>query len=208
MTYSISQTDPAKLTTEDLIAEIGGFKELAAKTVKRLSLILKELNARRVKHDLMRDRIMRFWEDLAEDRLDPEAAIRLGNRELIKCILPLPRHEQIAIATDKPVPVAVKTDTGEIKSDDRPLRLMDRATMKRAFGPDGIRTVHEQSEMIRAAGRVRPSVSVIALPDEMMIKVGREKVRPEDLRGPLLALGYTIEMTRRAKMAGTSVRDS
>lgn len=202
MSYSISQTDPKNLTTEDLLAEIGSFKELAAKTVKRLSLILKELKARRVKHDLMRDRIMQFWEDLAEDRLDPEAAIRLGNRELIKAVLPLPRYEQVAIASDKPVPVAIQTDTGEIKSDDRPLRLMDPATLKRAFGPEGIRTVHEQAEMIRAESNVHRIRRLVVLREKNVIKAGNMELPPEEVAEAMAALGWECRWVGGGRKAG------
>lgn len=198
MTHTVSQTDPAEMTTEGLLAEIDGFKFLAVEVVERLSLIMSELHKRRQPHPFFHDRIMRFWQSISDQTLAAEAAIILANRDMIKAIIPLPRSEQIDIANGRGIPVATITPDGRIKSDDIPIRRMDPATLKRAFGPDGIRTVHEQAEMIRAAGRVERIGAITVLRDEHVIKIGNQKIAPEDLRGPLRALGYRVELERAA----------
>lgn len=196
MTYSISQTNPADLSTEELIAEIDGFKQLAVEVVERYSVILTELRRRKQSHGFMRHPVLCFFQEIAEGALSSEAALVLGNRELIKAVMPLPRGRQLEVAQGDPIPVATLTDTGDIRSDDIPIHRMDPATLKRAFGPDGIRTVHEQAELIRADQKVERHGAVTVLCDEQVLKIGNQKVRPEDLKGPLAALGYRLDLAR------------
>ena len=39
---------------------------------------------------------------------------------------------------------------------------------------------------------------ITVLRDEHLLKIGHQKIRPEDLRGPLAALGYRMALTRSA----------
>jgi len=199
MSYRISQTDPAQLSTEELICEIASFKELAVEVVQRYSLILTELRRRKQFHAFMRHPVLSFFQDLANGELHPEAALVLGNKELIKAVLPLPREKQLEVASGAEIPVATVTGAGDIRSDDVPIQRMDTPTLRRAFGPEGIRPVHEQAEMIRSEGKVERHGMITVLRDEMMLKIGNQKVKPEDLRGPLLALGYSIDLTRHGE---------
>lgn len=196
MAYQISQTAPASLSTEELLAEIQSFKALAVEVVARYSLILDELKRRRQFHAFMRHPVLSFFKEIAADELAPEAALILGNRELIKSVLPLPRARQIEIANGAAIPVAVRTDAGDIRSDDIPIFRMDAPTLKRAFGPEGIRTVHEQAEMIREEGKVERIGVVTVLRDQHAIKIGNQTIRPEEIIPALRSLGYKVELTR------------
>jgi len=202
MTQHISQTDPRTLSTEEILSEIDGFNTLAVNVLERWSLLLAELKRRRVPKIMFNHPVLKFWESILDQTLDAEAAVLLADKrncKMIKAVLPLPPKQQLAIARGEPVPVATLTDTGEIKSDDIPILRMDPATIKRAFGPDGIRTVHEQAEMIRAAGKVQRIGPVTVLRDEHALKIGNQKLRwPEDFEGAARALGYRIELVRSA----------
>lgn len=199
MTTHISQTNPANLTTEEILAEIASFQGLAVAVLERWAALLKELAARRVPHPMFRHPVLQFWKSIADKALHPEAAVLLADRkrgDMIRAVLPLKPAEQLEVANGEPVPVARLTDTGEIKSDDVPIMRMDPSTLKRAFGPEGIRTVHEQAEMIRAEGKIERIGAVTVLRDEQMLKIGNQKIKPEDLKGPLLALGYSLDLAR------------
>lgn len=196
MAYKISQTSPSALSTEELLAEIHSFKALAVEVVARYSLILDELKRRRQFHAFMRHPVLSFFREIAADELAPEAALALGNRDLIKAILPLPRDRQIEIANGAAIPVAVRTDAGDIRSDDVPIMRMDAPTLKRAFGPSGIRTVHDQAEMIREEGKIERIGMVTVLRDLHAIKIGNQTIKPEEIIPALRALGYSVEMTR------------
>lgn len=198
MRYHISQTDPATLSTEALLEEIASFKALAVEVVERYSLILKELRRRRQFHAFMRHPVLSFFEAIADGALEPEAALVLGNRELISAVLPLPREKQVEIANGAPVEVAVSAPSGEIKVEPMTIRRMDPSTLKRVFGPEGIRPLHEQAEIIRSEGKIERHGAITVLRDEHALKIGNQKVRPEDLRGPLLALGYRLDRERAA----------
>lgn len=196
MAYQISQTSPSALSTEELLAEIQSFKALAVEVVARYSLILDELKRRRQFHAFMRHPVLSFFREIAAQELAPEAALVLGNRELIKAVLPLPVARQIEIANGAAVPVAVRTDAGDIRSDDVPIMRMDAPTLKRAFGPSGIRTVHDQAEMIREEGKIERIGMVTVLRDLHAIKIGNQTIKPEEIIPALRALGYSVEMTR------------
>ena len=198
MRYHISQTNPATMSTEELTAELGGFAALAAEVAERVSLILAELRKRRQPHPLFAHPVLRFFDAIADRTLSATAAINLGNMEMIKAVLPLSRDEQERVAGGADIPVAALAPDGSVKIDDMPIHRMDTATLKRAFSPDGIRTVHEQAEMIRAEGKITRIGMITVLRDETMLKIGNQKIRPEDLRGPLAALGYSLGLARNA----------
>jgi len=199
MHYQISQTNPAAMTTEELTAELGGFVALAAEVAERVSLILAELRKRRQPHPLFAHPVLRFFQSIADNTLSAKAAINLGNMDLIKAVLPLPREQQERIADGEEVPVATLAPDGSVKSDDIPIRRMDAGTLRRAFGPSGIRPVHDQAEMIRAEGKIERHGMITVLRDQSMLKIGNQKVKPEELRGPLMALGYCLEVAREVK---------
>lgn len=201
MTDHISQTDPRTLSTEEIHAEIEGFKSLAVNVLKRWSALLAELKRRRVPNIMFSHPVLKFWESINNQSLDAEAAVLLADKQggrMIRAVLPLPPKQQVAVARGEPVAVAAVTDAGEIKSDDVPIFRMDQPMLKRAFGPHGIRPVHEQAEMIREAGKAARIGAITVLRDEQVLKIGNQKIRPEDLKGPLAALGYSLDLARNA----------
>lgn len=199
MRYQISQTNPSEMTTEELTGELAGFVELGAEVAARMSVILRELRKRRQPSPLFHHPVLRFFESIADNTLHPEAAIMLGNRDMIAAVLPLPKQKQLEIAYGADVPVAAISNDGSIKSDDIPIRRMDSATLRRAFGPEGLRPVHEQAEMIRSEGKIERQGMITILRDEQMLKIGNQKIKPEELRGPLAALGWSINLARNAE---------
>jgi len=199
MTYSISQTDPAQLSTEEIHEEIASFATLASEVVARWAVLLKELSKRRAPHPMFRHPVMQFWESIAECRLSPRAAVLLADRNrgtMIRAVLPLPIVEQEAIAEGREIPVAVQTDIGEIKSDNVPIHRMDAATMKRAFSTKGIRTVHEQAEIIRAEGKVERHGSITVDRTHGRLRIGNQTFTPDEFEAAFLALGYKIVLAR------------
>lgn len=200
MTYQISQTDPAELSTEGILHEIEGFKMLAVEVVHRYSLLLAELRKRKQFHAFMRHPILSFFQEIAEGNLDAEAALLLRNREMIKPILPLSAQRQREIAGGSDIAVAVLQDDGSIRSDDMPILRMDKATLKRAFGPSGIRTVAEQADLLRQEVKIEKRTTITAIKDTGVLKIKDQKheltIKPEELSGPLRDLGYKIVLAR------------
>lgn len=196
MTHNISQTDPASMTTEDMIAELDGFVTLAEEVAARMSVLLAELRRRRRPHPFFNHPVLRFFEHIADNTLHPKAAIILGNRDMIKAVLPLPPREQVAVALGKVIPVASRNAAGEVVRDDMPILRMDPATIKRAFGPSGVREFDAQAELLRSEGKVERHGMITVLRDQMALKIGNQTIRPEELKGPLAALGYVLELRR------------
>jgi hypothetical protein len=201
MPYRISQADPSKMTTEDLHAELESFKELAVEVVQRMAVILAEMRRRKQRHFLHHHAILGFYRSLADKTLSAEAAVILAQQPLIKAVLPLPHADQIAIAYGKEIPVAVVNSFGAIATEAMPIRRMDADTIKRAFGPEGIRTAEAQAEMIRTQSRIERHGMVTVIREEQVLKIGNQKIRPEDLKGPLAALGYSLDLSRNVVAA-------
>lgn len=194
MKLQTPNTAPAKMTTEELLAALDGIRALSVQVIEYLSDVLKELRKRRVQHDFFNDRILSFWQEISSRQLAAEAAIGLANRPMIKAVLPLPLKEQIEVAHGKEIAVA----TMDGKTEHKTIHRMDQPTLRRAFGPHGIRSIKAQVEMIRAEGRVERIGMVTVLRDEQVLKIGNQKITPEELRGPLMALGYSLDLSRRA----------
>lgn len=204
MSYRISQADPTRMTTEDLHAELAGFTALAAEVAARMAVVLAELRRRRQSHPFFHHPVLGFFQSIADKHLSPEAAVVLGNRDLIKAVLPLPHAEQVAIAYGKEIPVATVNPFGAIVTEQLPIRRMDADTLKRAFGPDGIRTADEQAEIIRTQGRNERHGMITVIREEQVLKIGNQKIRPEDLKGPLAALGYSLDLARNVSDRGAA----
>lgn len=196
MSYHISQTNPSTMATEDLLAEISGFKALAVEVVERLALILKELRSRRQPHPFFYDRIMCFWQSIEDGSLDAEAAVLLANRHTIKAILPLPKAEQREIARGKEVAVAIRQSDGSIVRENMPIMRMDQPKLSLVFGAEKVRSFSEQADILRHSGNVERIGMVTVLRSEQLLKIGNQKIRPEDLEGPLKALGYRLVLSR------------
>ena len=204
MTNHISQTDPRNLSTEEIFAEIEGFKSLAVNVLKRWSALLAELKRRRVPNIMFSHPVLKFWESINDRTLDAEAAVLLADKQdgkMIKAVLPLPPTRQVAIARGEPVPVAAVAPSGEIKSDDVPIFRMDTGTLKRAFGPEGIRTVHEQAEIIKSEGMRQRVGRITVLRDEGLLRIANQKFTPEEVRAALIALGCPEDFLKRRSHA-------
>lgn len=201
MVYAISRRDPAAMETKEIFDEFDGFTALAVEVVERYSALLAELRKRREPHPFFRHTVLAFYQQIADTQLAPEAAIVLGNQNMIKAVLPLTHQDQIAVAYGREVAIARIDSAGKVVSDDVPIQRMDPATMSRAFGPEGIRPVHEQAEMIRSAGRIERHGMITVLRDETVLKIGNQKIKPEELKAPLMALGYSLKLARNAEVA-------
>lgn len=202
MAYKISQRDPESMSTEEILSEIDGFKFLAVEVVERLALMLKTLRQRRQPHPFFADRILKFWESICDQSLSAEAAILLGNQELIRAVLPLRLDEQLAFSKGAEVPVAEVADDGSVHRAHLPIQRMSPSMLKRAFGPDGLRSVSEQSEIIRSQGRIERHGIITVLRDENAVKIGNSKLRwPEDFEVAARALGYRLVLERQKERA-------
>lgn len=197
MTYRISQTDPAQLSTEEIHEEIAGFSVLAAEVVARWAALLRELSVRRAPHPMFNHPVMQFWRSIVEYKLSPRAAVLLADRNkgaMIRAVLPLPIGEQERIAEGKELPVAMLTDTGDIIRDDKPITRMDQQTIRRVFGPSGIRSFDEQREILKEEAKVHRIGTVTVLHEEGALKIGNQKLTPDELRKALWALGYDLTL--------------
>lgn len=183
------------MATEEIISELEGFKDLAASIAKRMAILLKELRSRRIPHPLFFHPIMRFFEEISGDALHPEAAVLLGQRKLIRSVLPLSKSQQLDIAKGCDLPVVMIDPSNTIVHSKSSIFQMSPATLRIVFGPDGLRSLAEQEDIIRKS-RCAKFGSITVLSDLSMLKIGNQKIAPEDLKLPLRTLGYDLRLIR------------
>lgn len=195
MTNLVSQADPRTLSIEDIYAEISSFGDLGAAILVRWASLMQELARRKVNSPMFAHPIMRFWKNIVDNSLHPEAAMLLcGSGSMISAILHLSRDRQLAIAMGEAIPVATIAPDGTIRSDDLPIVQMDTATLRRAFCNKGIRSVSEQADIIRNDGRMERRGMFTLLHREGVVRIGNQKISPTDpnLRACFLELGFAI----------------
>lgn len=204
MNYTISQTPPNLLSTEEIFGEIASFKHLAVEVVNRWVILLQELSTRKVSHPHFYHPLLKFWKSLADETLSTEAAMLLMDNDksakggkMIRAVLPLPVADQVEIAHGRPITVASMNEAGEIVNESVQIQRMSDATLKRAFCSGGIRPVQEQEEILHKEGQVKRYGMIIVLPDEGKFKIGNQKFAPENLNDALVALGYApVQLAR------------
>ena len=112
----------------------------------------------------------------------------LANTPMIKAVLPLPHEDQIEIAHGKEIAVA----TADGGYENKEIKRMDQPTLKRVFGPHGIRSIKAQSEMIRAAGKIERIGMITILRDENAIKVSGVKLTWEEIGRAARQAGHRL----------------
>ena len=184
------------MTTADLIAEVDGFKELAVEVCQRLAAILVVLRKRRERHAFFQHPILRFFEAIADDTLDAEAAIILGNGALIKAVMHLPKDQQRAIAKGQEIAVATVQPNGRIGNENLPIQRMGTEVLKRVFAPEGIRSVQGQAAIIREKGKTEKHGMITVDRDHGRLRIGNQTFTPDEFNAAFLALGYKIVPAR------------
>jgi len=177
-----------QMDVNQLLTFIDGIRALSIDVVEQLSEALSELRKHRVKHHFFNDRILSFWREINSKQLAAEAAIGLANRPMIMAVLPLPHKDQVEITHGKEIAVA----NYEGKTEHLPIHRMDGPTLKRAFGPDGIRSIKAQAEMIHAAGKIERIGMITILRDENAVKVSGVKLTWEEIGRAARQAGHRL----------------
>ena len=199
MMHTTPQTDPDTMTISEKLAEIAGFKDYAVKTVKRLAILMRSLRKDGAKNiPNSTHAVLKFYQEIANETLNPEAAILLKNASMIKAVMHLPHDQQLAVARGQEIAVAVIQSSGQMANENLPIQRMGPDLLKRVFSEHGIRSLKGQSAIIRENGKTERHGMVTVLQDEVMLKIGNQKITPEELRGPLMALGYSLELSRNS----------
>ena len=195
-------TEAREMPTDTLVALFETTIETTSLSIKKNCLILAELDARNALSDQMRtltkQGTFRWFREIAADKLAPAVAFACGdNYPLIQGLMRLPVPAQENIAAGQEIPVAERIK-GEIKEVTKPIWRIDYAEISRVFGDKGVRTIKEQTAMLRAedAG----SISTGLLQEGRIgidlqkntLRFGMMKVDVSELTAPLRKLGFRL----------------
>lgn len=188
------------IPTDDLLELLGATYDGIVAGTERAAKILVVLMSRGVTHPLMSEGVLRYFREIESGRLSAAAAVAFaGNRNMVGRIVGLPREIQVKIALGETLlEVAEFTPRGEIVVQKRPIRQLDNPTLDRVFAKERIRTPKEQETLLRAAQasvaapsrQVGQRVSIAS--DSKALMIGRSRIEPNELMGPLLRLGFKL----------------
>lgn len=204
MNRTISQTDPDTMTIAEKLAELAGFKDFAADAVKRQAVLMRSLRKDGHKHiPYTTNAVLRFYQSIADDRLNSEAAVLLANGPMIKAVMPLPHDQQIDVARGREIAVAVVRPDGQVSNENMPITRMGPEVLKRVFSPSGIRSVQAQASIIRRNGKTERIGAMTYYRDEGVIRFGNQRFSEDELRDMLISAGVHWVMPRHLdKKAG------
>jgi hypothetical protein len=123
----------AAMSVEALRAEFTRQIEVTARSVERLALIWRELEARGEDMSVLRTGIATYLPAVASGRLVPEAVVRLaGNRSTLRAVSCLAPDEQRRVLSAEHVAIAAMVD-GKRTVTNKPLHLLTPVEASRAF---------------------------------------------------------------------------
>lgn len=168
--------------------------------------VLAEMSLRQHYDPLMRCGFYRHYEKIANGALGLTAAIALGGYDVgLKAIAGLPAAEQDRLANGGTVKVAVHTENGEMRIEERRLLELTRAETNMALSEDGYRAPADQKKILAKRNPVvhrSPSMVNIRVDlDNEEIVIGRVRIPVAELTAPLKELGF--KLTRRKKLTAS-----
>jgi hypothetical protein len=180
-------------STNDIRAELDQIVSDTAEWMERAAALLVELRRRRENHPLMQSNVLRFFKLIDNRRLSAEAVLAVGgNRNLVRALEKLPLAEQVRVAKDQPVQVVEISPEGKEVIAQRSIGHLSQSALDRVFGPDGIRSIQEQREMLGAPPDRERVDGIIVDRSARKIIIGRKQFSPLELAGALKALGYEV----------------
>lgn len=166
-------------------------------TFKTVCCLLNELRQRSFNHPLMGHPLYRKFDKVASGVLTPKAVLGFaGYPTALELIQNVDTEMQDRLAAGEKVPVVSKDTAGRYVFEQKPVLQMDASTLKRVFGPDGIRSREDQEHMLAAElkqpVKVKVTASIAVIPKKEKIQVGKTTISLDDMREPLRLLGYKL----------------
>ncbi|MGX7874473.1 hypothetical protein ACVDG5_018435 [Mesorhizobium sp. ORM6] len=188
-----------------------------ASNLQKACEILYELKARGEHHLLMREGLLRRFEDIASGKLSARAAITFsGVNVILDRITGLPLEEQERLAETGSVAVAELDAKGQVTETQKPILTMAKTDLERVFGVGEIRSVEKQEQLIRQQASTKaatpaytptPRIRVDWKTKKLVLSV--QRITVEELREPLRQLGFSIVRLKDARDIPAAVkRDS
>jgi hypothetical protein len=160
------------------------------------SRLLAELHRRGEYHPLMRDGLFRWFKEIDEEILDASAVVKFaGQNDILKKLIRTPLSQQIKIAETGKIMVAEQDKAGNIIEAEKPILTIPTKQLDRVFGDKGIRTVAQQTKLLKAAPPPKPATIELVRADAangVLVIAGRHNIEPNALIEPLRRLGFKL----------------
>ena len=191
----MTNEDLKKLGNDELRALLTHIVTDTAEGVRQGCRIILELELRGVRHGFAKEGAFRWFREIATEKLHPTAALLIYDRATIRALQNLPLDQQAAIAMGEPIPVVEYAPGGKTATVEKKVFQIDTIAIDRVIGPAGVRSVAEQTKMLRDQSAPKPSTEILTSrvrAENGRLVVGRTLVEPNELIEPLLALGFKL----------------
>ncbi len=162
--------------------------------------ILAELKRRGEKHPLMQRGLFKWFEQIDNGTLNPAIVIKFaGEDHVITHVAKLPITEQRTIAETGTLRIAEIDKNGDVLAIEKPIIRMSVKTLARAFDENKIRTVEQQSKLLKKEiAEKKPKAGPIVETRNGMIVIGNTVIDPAHFIEPLRRLGWNVTRRERA----------
>ena len=194
----MTQSGYREMSLQELYTRLASHVQAGETALIEGSKILAELKRRGETHEFMRRGLFKWFEQIDAGTLDASAVIKFaGDDQIISRLVRLPISQQAMIAKTGNVIVAEQAKTGEIIETEKSIIRMDLKQLDRVFGDKGIRTIAQQTKLLKAASAPTPKPAAPELVradarDGVLVIAGRHHIEPNALIEPLRRLGYKI----------------
>lgn len=195
------------MSVEQIIARIEEAKDDSFEAAREICNCLVELNKRKVSHPLHKDRVYRWYKDIAAEKLHPGIAMIFnGNPRYIEHVLGRPLDLQKGMVAGREYDVVYEW-SGELKEAKKSIMQMSLGVFQRLF-PKGQSpaTVKQQTEALkkeislRAKNVTKHGPIVRADRDAKLLYVGTTAVPLSVVRTALKEIGLDFkEFTARTR---------
>ena len=162
----------AAATTEELKKHLAGSLEITAKHLNHMALVWRELELRGEDLSDLRHGIAAYLPMIAHGKVEASIVIKYaGQKTLLAALSRLHIEDQRRISETGYVPVVVERD-GVTTTVETPLPRLSARDVFTVFGDDGIRTVTEQTKLLKR--KPGPPKSKIGYRRSRRVKVNAE----------------------------------
>ena len=186
------------MSTEQLLHLIAEYRLTAETNFKEICLALVEVKRRAEPHNLFRDKLFRWYAEVAAEKLHPGIVFHWdGNRQKMECFIGRPLERQLAVLQGREIGI-VEEVNGEMLESRKKIISMSPKELRRVF-PKGedIRTFDEQREILQAeiAARVPKTETVPEVKGDVaarVLRVGKHAIPLALVKAALAEIGLTV----------------
>lgn len=185
------------MSTEQLLHLIAEYRAAAETNFKEICLALVEVKRRGEPHNLFRDKLFRWYAEVAGEKLHPGLVFHWdGDRRKMECLIGCKMPMQLGILQGRDIGVICEKN-GELVETRRTMRDMKAPELRRVFHKGEPRTFDEQREVLQAeiAARQPKTMDMPEVKGDAaarVLRVGKHTIPLALVKAALAEIGLTV----------------